>query len=57
MDAFEEEERFQKLCHFLSIYFLFGIIVAVKSISGIKVIGMHFCGHVFSVVTDMTSIC
>ena len=36
MAAIEEEKQFKKLCHFLSTYFLFGIIVAVKSISGIK---------------------
>ena len=36
MAAIEEEEQFQKLCHFLSTSFLFGIIVAVKSISEIK---------------------
>ena len=36
MAAIEKEERFQKLGHFLSTYFVFGIIMAVKSISGIK---------------------
>ena len=41
MAAIGEEEQFQKLCHFVSTYFfLFGNIMAVKSISGIM------CGNV-----------
>ena len=44
MAAIEEEEQFQSLCHFCLHIFLFGIIVAVKGISGIKGgYAMWFC--------------
>ena len=36
MAAIEEEEQFQKLCHFCLHIFLFGNIVAVRSISEIQ---------------------
>ena len=36
MTAIEEEEQFQNLCHFCLHIFSFGIIEAVKNVSGIK---------------------
>ena len=36
MAAIGEEEQFQKLCHFYLHIFLFGKVVALKSIPGIK---------------------